>query len=136
MTAITLNRAGPLTTLLTHQGGPVLPDPIPPGQIPEDVWRAYVVLTAEAIRREIAHLEKHPPEAFAELNRTDPVYAERWRNELNGMRTIEMLVQDFAAQVLAQLYPFCHRYPAPADAPTEQAAPAPAEGSGGVVDEQ
>jgi len=110
-----LDRTTPLAKLLTHHGGPVLPDPVPVGEIPENAWRAYVVLTAEAIRREIAALEASPPENVADRIRDDPAYAETWHHELNGMRAIEMTVSDWAGQVMAQLYPYVRQHPVLAD---------------------
>lgn len=108
-----LDRTAPLAKLLAHHGGPVLPDPMPISEIPENAWRAYVVLTSAAIRQEIAALEANPPDNVADRIREDPTYADTWRHELNGMRGIEMAVSDWAGQVMAQLYPYAHQHPAP-----------------------
>lgn len=83
---------------------------MPISEVPERVWRAYVVLTADAIRREIAALEANPPDNVADRIRDEPSYLGTWRNELNGMRAIETTVSDWAGQVMAQLYPWVRQH--------------------------
>lgn len=103
----------PLVRLLSHHGGPTLPDPLPASQIPADVERAYLVLTSAAILRMIDELEANPPQAIADVIADDPARAEQWRIELAGMRGLEMRIQDIAGPVMAQLYPFILQQHAP-----------------------